>query len=89
MNEFKKFGVRTIFFAFVAIFCALAISEDTEAEYYDKSSIWTGDMGGTIVDSNGVEKGYHFYSYSERFLDVSSDGRHFAAGGGTSEHLSD
>ena len=89
MNVFNRFGARTIFFAFVAIFCALAISEGTEAEYYDKSSIWTGDMDGTIVDSNGMEKGYNFHSYSERFLDVSSDGRHFAVGGSTTEYLSD
>jgi len=49
MNEFKKFGVRTIFFAFVAIFCALAISDDTEAEY-TKYPIWSASVSGCVDD---------------------------------------
>ena len=84
MNESKIFGARTIFFAFVAIFFALAISEDTEAEY-TKNYIWSAS-GQIHIDHDDNEDTYtqqisNIYSCNnKRLKDISSDGLYSVVG---------
>ena len=84
MSEFKKFGARAICFALVAIFCALVVSEDTEAEY-TKSSIWSSDGYYNIDHDNDKDTSdQNVLSLQTdgqlRLKDISSDGNYIVAG---------
>jgi len=75
MSESYKFVARTLFFAFVVIFCAFLMSENSEAEY-TKYPIWSASNEG-IADFDGETKYFQLnYSPGDKLSDISSDGKY-------------